>query len=100
MVSYDQPRQYEPAEGSRSDIDEALRHKGIEPRVDEPKQNVGELERLISAAVGFKLLSFALRRLGIAGLLACGVSVALFSRAYSGHCVVKERLALKERLGF
>ena len=94
MMTQENPRQYEPAEGSRDIIDVALNNSHISEATEVqllPK-NVGSVERVLSAALGVKLLMVAVKKLGFGGLLASGVAITMFTRASTGRCAIKEQL--------
>ena len=95
MMSSEHSRQDEPSEGSREIIEEALKNSHPTELAESKLflQNVGGVERVISAAVGIKLLMVTLKKMGIGGLLASGIAVSLLTRASTGHCAVKEQLA-------
>jgi hypothetical protein len=73
---------------------------GIHPDVTAPTSlptasvNVGEMERIASAAGGAALLAIGLSRGSLRGLLAAAAGGALLYRGLSGRCMVYESLGL------
>jgi uncharacterized membrane protein len=59
-------------------------------------RNIGNVERIVSAAAGAALLAGGFRRRGAAGTLAAVAGGALLFRGASGHCFVKAALTQGE----
>ncbi|MDB5328533.1 MAG: hypothetical protein JWM57_4102 [Phycisphaerales bacterium] len=57
-------------------------------------KNVGETERLISAAAGTLLLKLGLHHRGLSGLAGIGLGAALIKRGYSGQCDLYQYLGV------
>jgi uncharacterized membrane protein len=57
-------------------------------------KNVGETERLISAAAGALLLKLGLHHRGLSGLAGLGLGAALIKRGYTGQCELYQYLGV------
>lgn len=56
------------------------------------KTNVGDIERVVSAAAGGTLVTWGLRRRSLGGIAVAAVGAELVWRGISGHCMVYEWL--------
>lgn len=56
------------------------------------KTNVGDIERVVSAAAGGTLVTWGLRRRTLGGIAVAAVGAELIRRGISGHCMVYEWL--------
>lgn len=60
------------------------------------KQNIGDVERMTTGAIGFALAAFGLSRRSPFGLLLALGGVGLATRAVTGHCPLNEAAGLDE----
>ena len=64
------------------------------PHQTQPRKNVGDTERVLSAVGGGVLAAAGLRRRGLGGLALAAIGAALVHRGATGRCMVYERLGI------